>query len=109
VDSCLSSTTVPKMLLNINTQRKTITYAGCITQMQFFLLLIVLDIFQLTMMSYDCFVAICHPLHYTVIMNTELCVLLVLVSCLVSVLYSMMQSLIVTYVLLCPLRNTLFL
>ncbi|MBZ3881831.1 Olfactory receptor 7A17 [Sciurus carolinensis] len=36
VDICLVSTTVPKMLLNIQTQSKAITYAGCITQMCFF-------------------------------------------------------------------------
>nr|XP_020009791.1 putative olfactory receptor 7A2 [Castor canadensis] len=101
VDICLSSTTVPKMLLNIQTQNKAITYAGCITQMHFFLLFIVSDIFLLTVMSYDRFVAICHPLHYTVIMNTWLCVLLVLVSWLVSVLYSMTRSLIVLHMSFC--------
>ncbi|XP_055093818.1 putative olfactory receptor 7A2 [Symphalangus syndactylus] len=80
VDICFASTTVPKMLVNIQTQSKVITYAGCITQMCFFVLFIVLDSFLLTVMAYDRFVAICHPLHYTVIMNPQLCGLLVLVS-----------------------------
>ncbi|XP_030191504.1 olfactory receptor 7A10-like [Lynx canadensis] len=80
VDICFTSTTVPKMLLNIQTQSKVITYAGCITQMYFFLLFVELDIFLLTVMAYDRFVAICHPLNYMVIMNPRLCELLVLVS-----------------------------
>ncbi|XP_045407844.1 olfactory receptor 7A17-like [Lemur catta] len=80
VDICFVSTTVPKMLVNIQTQNKVITYAGCITQMYYFLLFVGLDNFLLTVMAYDRFVAICHPLHYTVIMNPRLCGLLVLVS-----------------------------
>ncbi|XP_023619737.1 olfactory receptor 7A17 [Myotis lucifugus] len=79
VDICFTSTTVPKMLVNIQTQRKAITYAGCITQMYFYILFAGLDIFLLTVMAYDRFVAICHPLHYTVIMNPRLCGLLVLI------------------------------
>nr|XP_054320605.1 putative olfactory receptor 7A2 [Pongo pygmaeus] len=93
VDICFASTTVPKMLVNIQTQSKVITYAGCITQMCFFVLFIVLDSLLLTMMAYDRFVAICHPLHYTVIMNPQLCGLLVLVSWIMSILNSMLQSL----------------
>ncbi|XP_039079596.1 olfactory receptor 7A17-like [Hyaena hyaena] len=80
VDICFTSTTVPKMLWNIQTQRKVITYEDCITQMYFFILFAGLDMFLLTVMAYDRFVAICHPLHYTVIMNPRLCGLLVLVS-----------------------------
>ena len=77
VDICFTSTTIPKMLWNIQTQNKAITYEGCITQIYFFTLSAVLDIFLLTVMAYDRFVAICHPLHYTVIMNPRLCALLV--------------------------------
>ncbi|XP_069320920.1 olfactory receptor 7A10-like [Eulemur rufifrons] len=80
VGICFVSTTVPKMLVNIQTQNKVITYAGCITQMYYFLLFVGLDNFLLTVMAYDRFVAVCHPLHYTVIMNPSLCGLLVLVS-----------------------------
>ncbi|XP_045709554.1 olfactory receptor 7A17-like [Phyllostomus hastatus] len=79
-DICFTSTTIPKMLVNIQTQSKAITYPGCITQMYFFILFAVLDILLLTVMAYDRYVAICHPLHYTVIMNPQHCGLLVLVS-----------------------------
>ncbi|XP_061005583.1 olfactory receptor 7A10-like [Dama dama] len=80
VDICFTSTTIPKMLQNIRTQSKVLTYEDCITQMYFFILFAVLDMFLLTVMAYDRFVAICHPLHYTVIMSPQLCGLLVLMS-----------------------------
>ncbi|XP_049732715.1 olfactory receptor 7D4-like [Elephas maximus indicus] len=80
VDICFITTTVPKMLVNIQTQSKDISYIGCLTQVYFFMIFAGLDNFLLTIMAYDRFVAICHPLHYTVIMNPRLCVLLVLMS-----------------------------
>nr|XP_031294095.1 olfactory receptor 7A17-like [Camelus dromedarius] len=80
VDICFTSTTIPKMLVNIKTQSKVISYEGCISQMFFYILFAVVDDFLLTMMAYDRFLAICHPLHYMVIMNLRLCGLLVLVS-----------------------------
>nr|XP_002828848.3 olfactory receptor 7A10 [Pongo abelii] len=95
VDICFVSTTVPKMLVNIQTHNKVITFAGCITQMCFFLLFVGTDNFLLTVMAYDRFVAICHPLHYMVIMNPQLCGLLVLASWIMGVLNSMLQSLMV--------------
>ncbi|XP_040097596.1 olfactory receptor 7A17-like [Oryx dammah] len=85
VDICFTSTTIPKMLWNIQTQSKVITYEGCITQMYFFVLFAVLDDLLLTVMAYDRFVAICHPLNYMVIMNPWLCGVLVLVSWLLVV------------------------
>ncbi|XP_053768118.1 olfactory receptor 7A5 isoform X1 [Desmodus rotundus] len=95
VDICFTSTTVLKMLVNIQTHSKAITYAGCITQMYFFMLFAVLDIFILTVMAYDRYAAICHPLHYRVIMNPWHCGLLVLVSWIMSALYSLLQCLMV--------------
>ncbi|XP_034513075.1 olfactory receptor-like protein OLF4 [Ailuropoda melanoleuca] len=92
VDICFTSTTIPKMLWNIQTQNKVITYADCITQMYFFILFTGLDIFLLSVMAYDRFVAICHPLHYTVIMNPWLCGLMVLVSWILSALHSLLQT-----------------
>ncbi|XP_004688809.1 PREDICTED: olfactory receptor 7A17-like [Condylura cristata] len=101
VDICFTSTTIPKMLQNIRTQSKVITFECCITQMYFFILFAGLDDFLLAVMAYDRFVAICHPLHYTVIMNPRLCGLLVLVSWLLSALYSLLQSLMVLRLSFC--------
>uniref|UniRef100_A0A8C3W726 Olfactory receptor n=1 Tax=Catagonus wagneri TaxID=51154 RepID=A0A8C3W726_9CETA len=93
VDICFTSTTVPKMLWNIMTHTKVIAYEDCVTQMYCFLLFVQLDNFLLTVMSYDRFVAICHPLHYMVIMNPLLCGLLVLISWVIGALNSLLQSL----------------
>ncbi|KFO21823.1 olfactory receptor 19 [Fukomys damarensis] len=101
VDICFTSTTIPKMLVNIQTHNKGITYKGCIIQIYFFILFGVLDNFLLTAMAYDRFVAICHPLHYTVIMNHKFCGLLVLVSWITSALNSLLQSLMVLRLSFC--------
>ncbi|XP_077918038.1 olfactory receptor-like protein OLF4 [Halichoerus grypus] len=93
VDICFTSTIIPKMLWNIQTQSKVITYADCITQIYFLILFAVSEIFLLSVMAYDRFVAICHPLHYMVIMNPQLCGLLVLVSWIMSILNSLLHSL----------------
>ncbi|XP_007957467.1 olfactory receptor 7A10-like [Orycteropus afer afer] len=100
-DICFTSTTVPKMLVNIQMQSKFITYEGCITQMYFFLLFGGVDDFLLTVMAYDRFVAICHPLHYMVIMSPWLCGWLVLVSWIISVLQSLLESLLVLRLSFC--------
>ncbi|XP_038175139.1 olfactory receptor 1078-like [Arvicola amphibius] len=101
VDICFTSTTVPKMLVNIQTKRKTIQYADCITQMYFFLIFVELDNFLLAVMAYDRYVAICHPLHYTSIMSRRLCGFLVLVSWIVSVLHALLQSMMVLQLSFC--------
>ncbi|XP_006878049.1 PREDICTED: olfactory receptor 7A10-like [Chrysochloris asiatica] len=52
-------------------------------------------------MAYDRFIAICHPLQYTVIMNPQFCGLLVLVSWIISVLQSLLESLMVLRLSFC--------
>uniref|UniRef100_A0A8D0QZ70 Olfactory receptor n=1 Tax=Sus scrofa TaxID=9823 RepID=A0A8D0QZ70_PIG len=89
------STTVPRMIVNIQTHTRVISYAGCLTQMSVFILLGGMDCTLLGAMAYDRFVAICHPLHYPVIMNPRFCCLLVLVSFFVSLLESQVHSWIV--------------
>ena len=79
-DICVNSSVVPKVLVNIQTASRAITYAGCITQMFFSSAFVCLDNLLLTVMAYDRFVAICHPLHYMIMMNSHLCGLLALVS-----------------------------
>ncbi|XP_010970858.2 olfactory receptor 7A17 [Camelus ferus] len=100
-DICFTSTTIPKMLLNIHIQNKSITYKGCLTQMYFFILFAELDIFLLSVMAYDRFVAICHPLHYTAIMNPHLCGLLLLASWTLSVLDALLRGLLVLRLSFC--------
>ncbi|KAM5190454.1 olfactory receptor 7D4-like [Callospermophilus lateralis] len=83
VDICFTSTTVPKMLVNIQAQRKGISYTECLTQVYFFMFFAGMDNFLLTVMAYDRFVAICHPLNYMIIMNSHFCVFLVLLCWLI--------------------------
>ncbi|XP_057565413.1 olfactory receptor 18-like [Hippopotamus amphibius kiboko] len=88
------STTVPKMIVDIQTHSRVISYAGCLTQMSIFILFGCMDSMLLTVMAYDRFVAICHPLHYKVIMNPCLCCIFILVSFFVSLLDSQVHNLI---------------
>ncbi|VTJ52950.1 Hypothetical predicted protein [Marmota monax] len=101
VDVCFTSSTVPKMLVNIQTQNKIIRYEGCIVQIYFFTLFIVLDNFLLAVMAYDRYVAICHPLHYMVILNPFLCSLLALTTWITSALNSLLHSLMVLRLSFC--------
>ncbi|XP_006877554.1 PREDICTED: olfactory receptor 7A5-like [Chrysochloris asiatica] len=100
-DICFTSTTVPKMLLNIQMQNKVITYEECISQIFFFMIFGGLDHFLLTVMAYDRFVAICHPLHYTIIMNHKFCCLLLLASWLLLVLDSLLHVLMILRLSFC--------
>nr|XP_014597006.2 putative gustatory receptor clone PTE01 [Equus caballus] len=95
VDIGFISTTVPKMIVDIHTHSRVIPYMGCLTQMSFLILFGCMDGILLTAMAYDRFVAICHPLHYSVIMNPCLCGFLVLASFLISLLDSQLHYLIV--------------
>ncbi|XP_045877771.1 olfactory receptor 1N1 [Meles meles] len=76
VDIGLTSSTVVKMLANVQSQHHTISYAGCLTQMYFFLMFGDLDSFFLAVMAYDHYVAICHPLQYSTVMSRRVCGLL---------------------------------
>ncbi|XP_077652683.1 olfactory receptor 7E24-like [Urocitellus parryii] len=94
-DICFISTTVPKMLVNIQTHSRAISYVSCLTQMSCLIIFGCMDDLLLTVMAYDRFVAICHPLHYPVIMNPRLCGFLVFVSFLFSLLDSQLHNFIV--------------
>ncbi|XP_036984069.2 olfactory receptor 6C3 [Artibeus jamaicensis] len=69
---------IPRFLSTIITRDKTISYNNCIAQLFFFIFMGVTEFYLLTAMSYDRYVAICKPLYYTVIMNSRVCILLVL-------------------------------
>ncbi|XP_027403641.1 olfactory receptor 7E178-like [Bos indicus] len=100
-DISISTTTIPKMLVNFQTHSKSITYAGCIAQVNFFALFACLESLLLTVMAYDRLVAICHPLYYLVIMNPRLCGLLVLASLSISFLNSLLHYLMMTQLTFC--------
>ncbi|XP_004633084.1 olfactory receptor 7E24-like [Octodon degus] len=91
-DICFISTTVPKMIAEIQTHSTVISYLGCLMQMNLFIIFMCMDDMLLTVMAYDRFVAICHPLHYAVIMNPRLCTLLILMSICFSLLASQVHN-----------------
>ncbi|XP_006878020.1 PREDICTED: olfactory receptor 7G3-like [Chrysochloris asiatica] len=101
VDISFTSTIVPKMLVNILTENKAISYTGCLTQGYFFMVFVCMDNLLLTVMAYDRYVAICLPLHYTVIMNPHLCGLLILLSWVISIMNALLHSLMVLRLSFC--------
>ncbi|XP_006877442.1 PREDICTED: olfactory receptor 18-like [Chrysochloris asiatica] len=100
-DIGFTSTTVPKILNDIHTHLKIISYVECLAQLSLFNFFGCMDNMLLTAMAYDRFVAICHPLHYSVIMNPRLCGLLVLASFFVSLLYAQFHCLIASQLTFC--------
>ncbi|XP_077624607.1 olfactory receptor 1J1-like [Crocuta crocuta] len=100
-DVSFSSVTVPKMLMNMHTKYKSIPYAGCISQTYFFIFCADLDSFLITSMAYDRYVAICHPLHYTIIMSQRICVMLVVGSWVISCACALMHTLLLARLSFC--------
>nr|XP_005911597.1 PREDICTED: olfactory receptor 9K2 [Bos mutus] len=81
IDLFYSSVIAPKAMINFWSESKSISYAGCVTQLFLFALFIVTEGFLLAVMAYDRFIAICNPLLYISIqMSTRLCVQLVAAS-----------------------------
>ncbi|KAM4848089.1 olfactory receptor 5L1-like [Urocitellus parryii] len=77
VDFSYSSVIVPKMLANILTEDKAISFPACMVQFYLFCTCVITEIILLAVMAYDRFVAICNPLLYMVIMSQKLCAELV--------------------------------
>lgn len=63
----------PRFLISILSGNKSISYNACAAQLFFFILLGSTEFFLLASMSYDRYVAICKPLHYTTIMSNRIC------------------------------------
>ncbi|XP_005309081.4 olfactory receptor 10C1-like isoform X2 [Chrysemys picta bellii] len=74
LEICYTSVTLPKMMANLLSEDKTISFVGCAAQMYFFLLLGATECCLLAVMAYDRYSAICNPLHYAAIMNKTVCV-----------------------------------
>ncbi|XP_044132830.1 olfactory receptor-like protein OLF4 [Bufo gargarizans] len=77
VDVLYISVALPKLMDIIITENTRVSFAACFTQMYFFSSFACTEIWLLTMMSYDRYVAICFPLHYVLIMKKKKCDLMV--------------------------------
>ncbi|XP_067393394.1 olfactory receptor 13A1-like [Emydura macquarii macquarii] len=69
---CVTST-VPQMLKNLLAQKKAISFQGCLAQMYFFTAFLATELLLLTAMAFDRYMAICHPLHYSLVMSQKTC------------------------------------
>nr|XP_033780529.1 olfactory receptor 1G1-like [Geotrypetes seraphini] len=76
LDIASTSVTVPKLLDIFLSKSQHMSINGCFTQAYFFILSLSVESFLLAAMAFDRYVAICHPLHYTTIMNWNVCVLM---------------------------------
>ncbi|CAD7681488.1 unnamed protein product [Nyctereutes procyonoides] len=80
LDLCFSSVTVPKLLKDLLSEKRTISVEGCLTQVFFVFITAGTEAFLLSVMAYDRYAAICHPLLYGQVMSIQFCVKLVLIS-----------------------------
>ncbi|XP_025051640.1 olfactory receptor 6B1-like [Alligator sinensis] len=69
LETCYTSTLLPRMLASFLTGNRTISFSGCFIQLFFFGILIVTECCLLSVMSYDRYLAICKPLHYAALMT----------------------------------------
>lgn len=90
---CYPSATTPKMIADTLVERKTISFEGCITQLFSAHFFGGTEVFLLTAVAYDRYVAICRPLHYATIMGRRKCGLLAGASWVAGFLHSILQTL----------------
>ncbi|XP_068844193.1 olfactory receptor 4D11-like [Capricornis sumatraensis] len=91
-DICFSSITTPKVLVDLLVQRKAISFNGCFTQMFFFHLIGGVDVFSLSVMALDRYVAISKPLHYVTVMSRGRCTALIVASWAGGFVHSIVQT-----------------
>ncbi|XP_012519860.1 PREDICTED: olfactory receptor 1Q1 [Propithecus coquereli] len=100
-DICFTSTTVPKMLQNIFSSTKAVSYMGCLAQTYFFICFAAMENFLLAAMAYDRYLAICHPFRYPVILPRVLCVQMVAICHVLSHLHALLHTLLMGRLIFC--------
>ncbi|XP_008152210.2 olfactory receptor-like protein OLF3 [Eptesicus fuscus] len=96
VDLCYANSIAPQMLAHLLSARKSIPFHNCVLQLYVSLALGGSEFFLLGAMAYDRYVAVCHPLHYTVIMHGGLCLGLA-AGCLVAGFMNSLMETIITF------------
>ncbi|XP_037377447.1 olfactory receptor 4P4-like [Talpa occidentalis] len=100
-DLCYTSTVTPKLIIDLLAKKKTISYKGCMTQLFTMHFFGGIEVFILTGMAFDRYVAICKPLHYTVIMSRHRCEAMIAASCAGGFLHSFGQFLLAVFLPYC--------
>nr|XP_028560075.1 olfactory receptor 10A7-like [Podarcis muralis] len=80
LETCYISNVMPKMMVGLLTEENVISFSGCFVQFFFFGYLMATECYLLSVMSYDRYLAICKPLHYTTTMNAQMCIQLAVSS-----------------------------
>nr|XP_023397050.1 olfactory receptor 14C36-like [Loxodonta africana] len=88
LDMCYISVTVPKACVILLLNNRVISIVGCAAQIFLIISCAAAELLFLTIMAYDRYVAICHPLHYPVIMNPHVCVQMTLASIFSGLIYA---------------------
>ncbi|KAM6465809.1 LOW QUALITY PROTEIN: olfactory receptor 4S2-like [Liasis olivaceus] len=101
VDICYSSVTAPRLIADSLVKKKTISFVACMGQLFVGHFFGCTEIFLLTVMAYDRYIAICKPLHYTVIMKKSVCSWMVVLSWLGGFVHSMVQTLLIIQLPFC--------
>ncbi|XP_046494109.1 olfactory receptor 2D3 [Equus quagga] len=91
-DLCFSTSIVPQLLVHFMVKKKTISFLGCMTQIIVFLLVGCTECALLAVMSYDRYVAVCKPLHYSTIMTQQMCLQLTIGSWVSGALVSLVDA-----------------
>ncbi|KAM4835579.1 olfactory receptor 2B11-like [Thomomys bottae] len=105
LDMCYTTSIVPQMLFNLGTSRKTISYMGCAVQLYVFSIMGSTECVLLALMAFDRYVAICRPLHYSLIMNQRLCILLVSIVWLGGLTYAFLEATLTLQLPLCGIKH----
>ncbi|XP_063312521.1 olfactory receptor 5V1-like [Pelobates fuscus] len=92
LDICYSSVTVPKMLIPLVGGSTKISYTGCMSQLYFYVSCCSTECLLLSVMGFDRYIAICNPMHYTIIMNKRTCLQLAIGIWLVGFLTSIIHT-----------------
>ncbi|XP_007997204.2 olfactory receptor 4X2 [Chlorocebus sabaeus] len=101
VEICYSSTTAPKLISDLLAERKAMSWWGCMAQLFFLHFFGGTEIFLLTVMAYDRYVAICKPLSYATVMNRQVCAVLVGTAWVGGFVHSFAQILLVFHLPFC--------
>ncbi|XP_029798682.1 olfactory receptor 2L13 [Suricata suricatta] len=104
MDLMYISTTVPKMVFNFLSGQKSISFLGCGMQSFFFLTMACSEGLLLSSMAYDRYVAICHPLHYSIRMSKRMCVKMIIGSWILGSINSLAHTIYALHIPYCQSR-----